>query len=87
MCSIELRMNSNAEQGITLADSMACRCRLQEISKLAKKITLALDDDFLAVPETEFLKPTCQAIIDIERDFGLPEFRISIFSLLYLWFK
>lgn len=48
----ELRMNSNAEEDVTLADGIAHKWRLQEGSKLTKKITLALSN-FLAVSETE----------------------------------
>lgn len=48
----ELRTRSEAEQDIRLADSTACRWRLQGRSQLSKKITLALSN-FLAVSERE----------------------------------
>lgn len=46
----ELRMKSEAEGDIRIADSIACRWRLQERAKLTKKIALALSN-FLAVSE------------------------------------
>lgn len=67
MPSTELRMNSDAEEDVTLADGIAHKSR-QESSKLTKKITLVLSN-FLTVSETELehgemscSKLACQAI-------------------------
>lgn len=89
----ELRMNSEAEEDIILAGGIARRWRLQERSKLTKKITLVLSN-FLAVSETELelremgrwaaQNSLVKQFTWIPTDFDLQEFHISRFSLLYL---